>query len=252
MLTEIDKPWNPDTGLVFKSKQEKIVIGRWADGEFIELDDVAIDICAENNIRYDTTLVCHKVEEEGSEEVEEVEGEGSEEVEEAEGEEEVEEGGSEVVEEEVEEEEEVEGEEEEEEFEGEEEEEEGGEEEVEGEEVEEEAAKVENQEVDGACELEGREELVSDTEREVEALRLALSNLGAGFAARIQGTLGWADSLRTEMSVRDLRISGLEEKLSCRDQRIAEMEEELSSTAQKLTRSQKKVTVFQKMLEELE
>ena len=66
---EINKIWHPESGLVFKSSKEKLVIGRVEDGEVIPLDDDALDLCTQWKFKYDTSLV-EEVddEEEGDEE----------------------------------------------------------------------------------------------------------------------------------------------------------------------------------------
>lgn len=65
---EIDKIWHPESGLVFKSSTEKLVIGRFKDGEVIPLDDEALDLCTQWKFKYDTSLVEEVDEEEGDEE----------------------------------------------------------------------------------------------------------------------------------------------------------------------------------------
>ena len=56
-LKQIDKIWHPDSTLVFKSIDDKKVIGRFCDNEFISLDDVALDLCEKWNFTYDPDLV---------------------------------------------------------------------------------------------------------------------------------------------------------------------------------------------------
>jgi len=53
----INKIWHPDSGLVFKSAKEKLVVGRCVDDEFIPLDDETLDLCTEWKMRYDPSLV---------------------------------------------------------------------------------------------------------------------------------------------------------------------------------------------------
>jgi hypothetical protein len=53
----INKIWHPESTLVFKSSNEKLVIGRFQDGEVIPLDDEALDLCVQWKFKYDTSLV---------------------------------------------------------------------------------------------------------------------------------------------------------------------------------------------------
>ena len=39
--------WHPESTLVYKSKEERVVIGRYDDGELIPLDETALDLCEE-------------------------------------------------------------------------------------------------------------------------------------------------------------------------------------------------------------
>jgi len=56
---KLDKIFDPETNLVFKSPNDRIVIGRLENDEFIELDEkaLALALCYEHQFRYDTTLV---------------------------------------------------------------------------------------------------------------------------------------------------------------------------------------------------
>jgi len=94
-LSEFNTVWHEETGMVFKSQKEIIVIGKLVNKQIIPLTDVDVTICDKFKFKYEITA---PVEEE-EEEAEEVE-EGSEEVEEgAEEVEEDEEVSEEVVEE---------------------------------------------------------------------------------------------------------------------------------------------------------
>jgi hypothetical protein len=89
---KLGKIYNPDTMLVFdKAGTDKLVIGRIDGDEFVSLDEQAISLCKEHDLKYDTTL-CEEAEEEeqGAEEEQESE-EAQEEPEEPEQEEEKEE-----------------------------------------------------------------------------------------------------------------------------------------------------------------
>ena len=55
--TTINKIWHPESTLVFKSSKEKLVIGRFHDGELIPLDDEALDLCVQWKFKYDSSLV---------------------------------------------------------------------------------------------------------------------------------------------------------------------------------------------------
>ena len=95
-LSEFNTVWHEDSGLVFKSQKELIVIGKLVNREIIPLTDVDVTTCEKFKFKYEITA---PIEEEEVEEVEEEVEENSDEVEE--GGEEVEEGGEEEGEEEV-------------------------------------------------------------------------------------------------------------------------------------------------------
>lgn len=65
------KVWHPESGLVFKSAKDKVVIGRYENDDFIELDDEALDLCVEFGFKYDKDLVEEDEEEEAEEDDEE-------------------------------------------------------------------------------------------------------------------------------------------------------------------------------------
>jgi hypothetical protein len=56
VLKELDTVWHVESTLVFKSQNEKKVTGRYVDGEFIELDDTALELCEEWGFKYDQEL----------------------------------------------------------------------------------------------------------------------------------------------------------------------------------------------------
>lgn len=74
--------WHPESGLVLKSKDEKIVVGQCVDDELIPLNDEIVELCNEWHLKYDESLL--KKEEPEEEEVEEEEAEPEEEPEEEE------------------------------------------------------------------------------------------------------------------------------------------------------------------------
>ena len=90
-LKTLNTIWHPESTLVFKSKNDKVVIGRYENDQLIPLDEKALDLCSEWRLKYDSSLI-EEEEEESGEEVEE----SGEEVEESG--EEVEESGEEVEE----------------------------------------------------------------------------------------------------------------------------------------------------------
>lgn len=77
MNKEIEKYWNPETKLVFKSKEEKVVIGSFKDGEIKELTPEDIETCLKIGFKFETAQAAkeeaeeEEVEEEVDEEVEE-------------------------------------------------------------------------------------------------------------------------------------------------------------------------------------
>jgi hypothetical protein len=59
--------YHPESGCVFKSKNEKIVIGRYQDGEYNDLDEETLELCEKHRFTPDMSLVTEetpKVEEE--------------------------------------------------------------------------------------------------------------------------------------------------------------------------------------------
>jgi hypothetical protein len=67
VLKELDTVWHPESTLVFKSQTEKKVTGRYDNGEFIELDDTALNLCEEYGFKYDQELYDQLYKEESDE-----------------------------------------------------------------------------------------------------------------------------------------------------------------------------------------
>jgi len=67
------KLYQKDSGLVFNSVKEKLVIGRFEGDEFVSLDDKALELCEQFGFKYDESLVETQETEEVGEEVEETE-----------------------------------------------------------------------------------------------------------------------------------------------------------------------------------
>jgi hypothetical protein len=80
-LKALNKPWHPESGLVFKSSKEKMVIGRYDkdDGELMPLDEEILELCKKWRFKYDESLL--EEEEPEEEEQEDNEEEDNEEVE---------------------------------------------------------------------------------------------------------------------------------------------------------------------------
>ena len=49
--------WHPESTLVYKSRKERIVIGRYVDKEFISLDEKALELCDEWKMKPDESLI---------------------------------------------------------------------------------------------------------------------------------------------------------------------------------------------------
>ena len=49
--------WHPESTLVYKSRKERIVIGRLVNNELIELDNEALDLCEEWDMKPDESLL---------------------------------------------------------------------------------------------------------------------------------------------------------------------------------------------------
>jgi len=56
-LKALDTIWHPESGLVFKSQNEKLVTGRYVNKEFISLDEDTLDICKKWPFKYDKSLI---------------------------------------------------------------------------------------------------------------------------------------------------------------------------------------------------
>ena len=54
---KLDRIYHSDTNLVFKSVNEKVVIGRIENDEFVSLDDTCISLCNEWGLSYDESLI---------------------------------------------------------------------------------------------------------------------------------------------------------------------------------------------------
>jgi hypothetical protein len=67
-LKQLNTIWHPESTLVFKSRDEKIVIGKFADEQYIELDDDAVSLCEEWGFKFDETLLANKEDEHQSDE----------------------------------------------------------------------------------------------------------------------------------------------------------------------------------------
>ena len=71
-LSEFNTVWHEDSGLVFKSQKELIVIGKLVDKEIIPLTDVDVTTCEKFKFKYEITAPVEEEEEEVVEEEEEV------------------------------------------------------------------------------------------------------------------------------------------------------------------------------------
>ena len=56
-LKEHQTIWHPESTLVYKSRKERVVIGRYVDDELIPLDDEALELCEEWNMKPDESLL---------------------------------------------------------------------------------------------------------------------------------------------------------------------------------------------------
>jgi len=70
-LKEMNTIWHPESTLVFKSKDQQVVIGRWDNSSFVDLDEVALELCDTWKFKVDESLI----EQEEVEEVNENDGE---------------------------------------------------------------------------------------------------------------------------------------------------------------------------------
>lgn len=68
-LKKLGTIWHPESTLVYKSRKERVVIGRFEDEELIPLDDIALELCLEWKMKADESLLeAGSEEEEGEEE----------------------------------------------------------------------------------------------------------------------------------------------------------------------------------------
>ncbi len=56
-LSALNTIWHPETTLVFKSQNDRLVIGRYVNCEVIPLDEEAILLCNEWNFKPDPTII---------------------------------------------------------------------------------------------------------------------------------------------------------------------------------------------------
>lgn len=56
-LKEMNTIWHPESTLVFKSKEQQVVIGRWEESAFVELDEVALELCDTWKFKVDESLI---------------------------------------------------------------------------------------------------------------------------------------------------------------------------------------------------
>jgi len=54
---KLDRIYHVESNLVVKSQAEKLVVGRLENGEFIPLDERAVELCDEFGLKYDESLV---------------------------------------------------------------------------------------------------------------------------------------------------------------------------------------------------
>ena len=52
-----DNIFHPDSGLVFRSQKDKVVIGKYEEGEIISLDSSMIELCKKWSFKYDEELL---------------------------------------------------------------------------------------------------------------------------------------------------------------------------------------------------
>jgi len=67
--------WHPESTLVYKSKKERIVIGRCVEGELVPLDEKALELCDHWNMKPDNSLIDSEHDSENDQDEEEHEGE---------------------------------------------------------------------------------------------------------------------------------------------------------------------------------
>ena len=75
-LSALNTVWHPESGLVFKSQKERLVIGSYIDNKLVDLDEDSLALCEEWNFKPDESLLANEEEGDGEEGVSEGDGEG--------------------------------------------------------------------------------------------------------------------------------------------------------------------------------
>ena len=67
-LSSLNTVWHPESGLVFKSQKERLVIGSYVNDTLVDLDEDSLALCEEWNFKPDESLLANEEEEEPEEE----------------------------------------------------------------------------------------------------------------------------------------------------------------------------------------
>ena len=67
-LSSLNTVWHPESGLVFKSQKERLVIGSYVNDTLVDLDEDSLALCEEWNFKPDESLLANEDEEEPEEE----------------------------------------------------------------------------------------------------------------------------------------------------------------------------------------
>lgn len=70
-LSALNTVWHPESGLVFKSQKERLVIGSYIDNNLVDLDEDSLALCDEWNFKPDESLLATEEDAEDNEDEEE-------------------------------------------------------------------------------------------------------------------------------------------------------------------------------------
>lgn len=70
-LSALNTVWHPESGLVFKSQKERLVIGSYIDNNLVDLDEDSLALCDEWNFKPDESLLATEDDAEDAEDNEE-------------------------------------------------------------------------------------------------------------------------------------------------------------------------------------
>ena len=67
-LSALNTVWHPESGLVFKSQKERLVIGSYVNDNLVDLDEDSLALCEEWNFKPDESLLANEEDEQPTDE----------------------------------------------------------------------------------------------------------------------------------------------------------------------------------------